>query len=103
MTSFCPTTVTSGAPDPSPMMNEDPPEVVTMSSKFLAFVVANSLLIGILCAIGIAAAYPKLGAVYLAPKITGAVVGAAVGGSRVTKESGAAGAVAEGPGADLAS
>ena len=70
MTSFCPTTVTSGAPDPSPMMNEDPPEVVTMSSKFLAFVVANSLLIGILCAIGIAAAYPKLGAVYLAPKIT---------------------------------
>mmetsp|Transcript_9937 Transcript_9937/g.19819 ORF Transcript_9937/g.19819 Transcript_9937/m.19819 type:complete len:412 (+) Transcript_9937:361-1596(+) len=48
----------------------DPGVAPTRSEKVKAFMIANSLLLGILCAIGIAAAYPKLGAVYLAPKIT---------------------------------
>lgn len=48
----------------------DPGVAPTRSEKVKAFLIANSLLLGILCAIGIAAAYPKLGAVYLAPKIT---------------------------------
>jgi L-cystine uptake protein TcyP (sodium:dicarboxylate symporter family) len=36
----------------------------------LRFLITNSLLIGIVGSIGLAAAYPPLGAVYLAPQIT---------------------------------
>ncbi|GMH98567.1 hypothetical protein TrVE_jg8443 [Triparma verrucosa] len=58
--------VVEAPPDTDP----PPPTPPTKLQKLKAFCVTNSLLLGILLSILLALAYPKLGAVYLAPKVT---------------------------------